>query len=129
VLDPRADRHPPPGADRGPVALRPQSLRSPRPGAARRRPAHGSRSDTHGLPFNPVTGTDKRREHPPAALDYYEVEEVEALARACENGEHRTGDPSSDEAEARARRMEDRRDAEAFRLLFYTGLRRGELLP
>jgi integrase len=90
---------------------------------------YGSRSDTHALPFNPVNGTDKRREHPPAALDYYEVEEVEALARACENGEHRTGDPPSDESEARARRMEDRRDAEAFRLLFYTGLRLGELLP
>ena len=36
------------------------------------------------------TGTDKRREAPPAALDYYEVEEVEALARCCERGEHRT---------------------------------------
>jgi integrase len=90
---------------------------------------YGSRSDTHALPFNPVTGTDKRRENPPAALDYYEVEEVEALARACENGEHRTVDPRIDAAEVAARRMEDHRDAEAFRLLFYTGLRLGELLP
>jgi integrase len=87
------------------------------------------RSDTHGLPFNPVAGTDKRREDPPAALDYYEVEEVEALAHACENGEHRTGDRFVDASEAGARRMEDKRDAEAFRLLFYTGLRLGELLP
>ncbi|MHB8657119.1 MAG: tyrosine-type recombinase/integrase [Solirubrobacteraceae bacterium] len=91
--------------------------------------AYGSRADTHALPFNPVTGTDKRRERPPAALDYYEVEEVEALARACENGEHRTGGPRLDESEAAARRMEDKRDAEAFRLLFYTGIRLGELLP
>ena len=29
--------------------------------------AYGSRTDTHALPFNPVTGTDKRRENPPAA--------------------------------------------------------------
>lgn len=90
---------------------------------------YGSRSDTHSLPFNPVTGTDKRREKPPAALDYYEVDEVEALARACETGEHRTGEPPSDVSEAAARRTEDHRDAEAFRLLFYTGVRLGELLP
>jgi integrase len=90
---------------------------------------YGSRSDTHALPFNPVAGTDKRRENPPAALDYYEVDEVEALARACESGLHRTGEPSLDLSEAAARRMEDSRDAEAFRLLFYTGLRLGELLP
>ena len=90
---------------------------------------YGARSDTHALPFNPVAGTDKRRENPPAALDYYEVDEVEALARACENGEHRTGEPPSDVSEGAARRMEDNRDAEAFRLLFYTGLRLGELLP
>jgi integrase len=90
---------------------------------------YGSRSDTHALPFNPVSGTDKRRENPPAALDYYEVEEVEALARACENAEHRTGDPRLDVSEVAARRMEDKRDADAFRLLFYTGLRLGELLP
>jgi hypothetical protein len=52
---------------------------------------YGCREDTYQLPVNPVTGTDKRREDPPPALDYYEVEEVEALARACEAGEHRTG--------------------------------------
>jgi integrase len=91
--------------------------------------AYGSRSDTHALSTNPVTGTDKRRENPPAALDYYEVEEVEALARACEAGKHRTGVPPLDASEVAAREIEDRRDAEAFRLLFYTGLRLGELLP
>ena len=56
---------------------------------------YGCRSDTLNLPFNPAAGTDKRREDPPAALDYYEVEDVEALARACERGEHRTGKPPS----------------------------------
>jgi site-specific recombinase XerD len=43
---------------------------------------YGCRSDTLVLPVNPVNGTDKRRQDPPAALDCYEVEEVEALARA-----------------------------------------------
>lgn len=90
--------------------------------------AYGSRSDTYGLPFNPVAGTDKRRELPPVALDYYEVEEVEALARACEAGLQRARKPPQDPDEASARQQDDRRDAEAFRLLFYTGLRLGELL-
>jgi integrase len=90
--------------------------------------AYACRVDTYGLASNPVTGTDKRREAPPAALDYYEVEEVEALARVCERGEHRVGRRIIDPAELAARQHEDRQDAEAFRLLFYTGLRLGELL-
>ena len=90
--------------------------------------AYGCRTDTYALPVNPVVGTDKRREDPPAALDYYEVEEVEALARACERGEHRTGTAPREPGELAARRQEDRRDADAFRLLFYTGLRLGEVL-
>lgn len=89
---------------------------------------YGCREDTYRLPVNPVAGTDKRREDPPAALDYYEVEEVEALAHACDAGQHRTGAPAVDEAERAARAREDRQDADAFRLLFYTGLRLGEVL-
>ena len=90
--------------------------------------SYGCRSDTFGLRANPAAGTDKRREDPPPALDYYEVEEVEALARCCERGEHRSGAPAKESAERNAREEEDRRDAEAFRLLFYTGVRIGELL-
>jgi integrase/recombinase XerC len=90
--------------------------------------AYAGREDTLALADNPVNATDKRRESPPAALDYYEVEEVEALARACEHGEHRSGPPLPDPDEQAARSLEDRRDAEAFRLLFYTGLRVGEIL-
>jgi integrase len=90
--------------------------------------AYGCRADTLCLPANPVDGTDKRRQAPPAALDYYEVDEVEALASACERGEQRTTRTVCDEAELAARAAEDRQDAEAFRLLFYTGLRLGELL-
>ncbi|MGH2857787.1 MAG: tyrosine-type recombinase/integrase [Solirubrobacteraceae bacterium] len=89
---------------------------------------YACRADTHALSSNPVAGTDKRREDPPAALDYYEVEEVEALARCCEQGQYRTGESAVGAAEIAARQAEDRRDAEAFRLLFYTGLRLGEVL-
>lgn len=90
--------------------------------------AYGCRSDTFALPGNPVDGTDKRRQPPPAALDYYEVEEVEALARACEDGCHRRPRKLFDQNEIEARRQEDQLDADAFRILFYTGLRVGELL-
>jgi integrase len=91
--------------------------------------AYGCRGDSFDLPRNPVDGTDKRRENPPPALDYYEIEEVEALARCCERGEHRTLRPGCVEpSEAAARQAEDRQDAEAFRLLFYTGLRLGEVI-
>lgn len=90
--------------------------------------AYGCRADSLGLALNPVEGTDKRRQPPPAALDYYEVEEVEALGAVCERGEHRAKRMITDEAELQARRQEDRRDAEAFRLLFYTGVRLGEAL-
>lgn len=89
--------------------------------------AYGCRSDTLQLELNPVDRTGKRREPPPAALDYYEVEEVEALARTCEAGAHRQT-PAVGEAEAEARRGEDRQDADAFRVLFYTVIRVVELL-
>ena len=89
--------------------------------------AYACRVDTFALAVNPVEKTDKRREPPPAALDYYEIEEVEALARACEQGGHRRSAAVSDE-EAAARTAEDRQDADAFRVLFYTGIRVGELL-
>ena len=90
--------------------------------------AHGCRADALALSANPVDATDKRRQPPPAALDYYEVEEVEALARACERGEHRHPRALTDETELEARHHEDRQDAEAFRLLFDTGVRVGEAL-
>ena len=90
--------------------------------------AYACRDDTFALPNgNPVDATDKRREPPPAALDYYEIEEVEALARVCERGEHRQA-RKVEATEREARAAEDRQDAEAFRVLFYTGLRVSELL-
>jgi integrase len=151
---------------------------------------YGSRDDTYQLPKNPAAGTDQRFEEPPAALDYYEVHEVETLAGAAARGAHRwtsrlygnlerlgslqgaatasrvsraavaaeievnpvfaqqisripgaleaATDPTADgwdekgviedPDEIAARVQEDRRDAETFRLLFYTGLRLGEVL-
>jgi integrase len=89
--------------------------------------AFACRSDVLELDRNPVERTDKRREPPPAALDYYEVEEVEALARVCETSGHRQT-WGVGEAECAARVAEDRQDADAFRVLFYTGIRVGELL-
>ena len=67
---------------------------------------YACRADTYGLATNPVAGTDKRREAPPARLDYYEVEEVEALARVCERGEHRpTVAVGEEEVQARRRKI------------------------
>jgi integrase len=97
--------------------------------------AYAMKLDTYALAANPVSGTDKRREPPPAPLDHYEVHEVEALARACERGEHRAKAPnykgrlvelSDDERAARA--AEDQQDADLFRVKFYSGMRLGEVV-
>lgn len=97
---------------------------------------YATRSDTYGdrVTTNPVTETDKRYEPPPAPLDHYERHEIEALARVCERGLHRAPknyrgravEESPDEIAARA--AEDQQDAAAFSLMFYSGLRLGELL-
>ena len=89
----------------------------------------GMREDTYRLGVNPAAGTNKRREPPPAVLDFYEPEEVEAIARAAEAGAHRNiAMLRLDERELAARAMEDRQDAALFRIAAYTGLRLGELL-
>jgi integrase len=93
---------------------------------------YGTRADTYGLPNNPVAETDRRRELPPQKLDYYEPDEVEALAVAAAKGPHRIA-PSykgrvndlSDE-ELRLREQQDAQDGELFRVLLYSGLRIGE---
>ena len=90
---------------------------------------YACREDSYGLPRNPVTATTKRREMPAAVLDFYEPEEVEALARAAAAGLHRpppTRRLSADELEWRA--WEDRQDGELYRMAAYTGMRMGELL-
>ena len=72
----------------------------------------GMRKDTYRLPANPAAGTNKRREPPAAVLDFYEPEEVEAIARAAAAGAHRNVTRLRlDEAERAARVGEDQQDA------------------
>lgn len=88
---------------------------------------YARRRTTYALASNPVEGTDKRREAPPSTLDFYEPEEVEAIARAAAGGRHRGSQPEHlPEDERSARRSEDAQDAEIFRVLAYTGVRLGE---
>lgn len=97
---------------------------------------YAMRSDTYGdrVRRNPVTETDKRRQPPPAPLDHYERDEIEALVRVCEEGRHRApktyrGHPVIENADEQvAMAADDQQDAAAFALLFYSGLRLGELL-
>jgi integrase len=94
------------------------------------------RADTYGdlVTANPVSATDRRFQPPAAALDHYEHHEIEALVRAAERGAHRATRnyrrrpviESADELAARA--DEDQQDGAAFALMFYSGLRLGELL-
>jgi integrase len=78
-----------------------------------------------GLVTNPVTFADKRREPRPGVLVFYSAEEIEAIARALESGQHR-------DLQQRRRTVDeevgDCQDAEAVRVAAYCGLRLGELL-
>jgi integrase len=89
---------------------------------------YATREDTFELPRNPVAGTDKRREPPASALDFFEPEEVEALAGAAAAGQHRRAAVGLGADEIAARCAEDAQDAEMFRVLAYTGMRLGEVL-
>jgi integrase len=87
------------------------------------------RKATFGLSENPAAEADKREAPKPGPLAYYSAEEVEALARALADGQHReasTNDVSEQEREARS--AEDQQDAEMVRVSAYAGLRLGELL-
>jgi integrase len=89
----------------------------------------GMRKATFGLSENPAAEADKREAPKPGPLAYYSAEEVEALARALADGQHReasTNDVSEQEREARS--AEDQQDAEMVRVSAYAGLRLGELL-
>jgi integrase len=90
---------------------------------------YAMREETYALARNPATGTTKRREPPPAVLEFYEPEEIEVLARAAELGAHRVVQGRRVGAEElAARRREDHQDADLYRVAAYTGLRLGELL-
>jgi integrase len=96
---------------------------------------YAMREDTFALVAHPAAATDKRKEMPAAALDFYEPEEVEALAQAAADGRHRKpamskrGKPVTfSPEEIAARCAEDAQDAEMFRVLVFTGMRIGEAL-
>jgi integrase len=90
---------------------------------------YAMREDAYAMRNNPASGTSRRREPPPAVLDFYEPEEVEAIARAAQLGAHRNVVKLQlDEDELAARSAEDHQDGELIRVAAYTGLRLGELL-
>lgn len=90
---------------------------------------YGLREDTYALELNPAAATNKRREPPPAVLEFYEPEEVEAIARVAALGEHRRNRPGHpDASELVIQQVENDQDAELIRIAAYTGLRLGELL-
>lgn len=94
---------------------------------------YARREDTYQLARNPVSATDKRREPPAAALDFFEPHEIETLARTFSDGAHRApaygrggGVMDLGDDEIAARCDEDAQDAEMLRVLAYTGVRVGE---
>jgi integrase len=90
---------------------------------------HGCKPATFGLPANPATSADKRREPSRGALLFYSPAEIEAIARAFAEGRHRDPRfPAVSENERAAREAEDLQDAELVRVAAYAGLRQGELL-
>lgn len=88
-----------------------------------------ARPQRYGITVNVARRSAKRREASPGVLDFYEPEEVAALARAAHEGLHRDPRrPAVSEAEARERRVADEQDAALFTVAAFTGLRLGEVL-
>jgi integrase len=88
-----------------------------------------ARPERYGIEVNVARATSKRREAPPAVLDFYDPEEVAALARAARAGAHRDASrPAVSDAEREERRRADNQDAALFVVAAFTGLRMGELL-
>jgi|HubBroStandDraft_2_1064218.scaffolds.fasta_scaffold05518_2 integrase len=91
--------------------------------------SYGCKPSTFTLPANPAESADRRREPHPAALVFYSPEEVEAIARAFEEGRHRDSYRAAVTADEReVQDAENRQDAEMIRVAAYAGLRRGELV-
>src|SRR4051812_17570100 len=90
---------------------------------------HAMRPDTFNLATNPVRATDKRREPDERPIEFYEPEEVFALAAAARDGLHRDPRrPAVTPGEVAERRRADDQDAALFLVAAFTGLRLGELL-
>ena len=90
---------------------------------------YGCREATFALPKNPATEADRRPEPERPRLDFFSVEEIEALARSLADGRHRDPRlPAITQGEKHLRAAEDRQDGELVRVAAYSGLRRGELV-
>lgn len=90
---------------------------------------HAMRDPANGITVNPVRATDKRREPDDKPIEFYEPEEVMALARAAADGRHRDPRrPAITEAERVERARADEQDAALYVVAAFTGLRLGELL-
>lgn len=91
--------------------------------------SYGCKPATFALPTNPAEAADRRREPHPAALVFYSPEEIEAIARAFEEGRHRDSYRAAVTADEReVQGVENRQDADIIRVAAYAGLRRGELV-
>ncbi len=86
---------------------------------------YGRKESTFALAQNPAAHTDKRREPQRDVLPFYSVEEVEAIARACERPIDAIG---IEELDGGDNAFEDQQDATIVRVAAYAGLRLGELL-
>jgi integrase len=91
--------------------------------------SYGCKPATFGLPANPAEAADRRREPHPSALVFYSPEEIEAIARAFEQGRHRDAYRSAvTDGERVVQDAENQQDADIVRVAAYAGLRRGELI-
>jgi integrase len=92
--------------------------------------SYGCKPATFGLPANPAEAADRRREPHPSALVFYSPEEIEAIARAFEQGRHRDAYRSAvTDGERVVQDAENQQDADIVRVAAYAGLRRGERVP
>lgn len=101
-----------------------------------------SRRSAFGLTSNPAAESTLRRVDGPGRLEVFDVDQVEALARAAASGDWRTRTATGqtfdrrrssalwnrDEATLALHHEEDKQLAELLRVACYTGLRRGELV-
>jgi integrase len=86
------------------------------------------RPERFGITENVARATAKRREPAAGVLDFYEPEEVAALARAAREGRHRDPRrPAVSDDEHRERGLADEQDAALYTVAAFTGLRLGEL--
>jgi integrase len=86
-----------------------------------------------GLPSNPAAFVEKLRENDRAPVDYFEPDEIVAIAAALRAGRHRTdrmpaGGEHALDVHRSARALEDLRDAAVVLTAGFAGLRRGELV-